>query len=111
VECSSPIDAIPVEPNIPPPPTPAPPTAAPEPTAVPPPPGEPGDVPAGQEGSSYSVNGQTFHLPCGSPLPAGAVCICNCVAGQPSGCTCDTVCTCDKVCTCDNHSSSYWYPN
>jgi WD40 repeat protein len=36
----------------------------------------------------------TFSLPCGSPIPAGAVCTCNCVASsQPSG------------------ASHYWYPN
>ena len=40
----------------------------------------------------------TYTLPCGSPIPEGAVCICNCVAG--SVCTCDKVCTCDTACTC-----------
>jgi WD40 repeat protein len=40
----------------------------------------------------------TYTLPCGSPIPAKAVCVCNCVAGGG--------------CSCDNHSSgSYWYPN
>lgn len=62
----------------------------------------------------------TYTLPCGSPIPAGAVCTCNCVRGTyrepvyeppfrseprptnppptPSGGR--VVCTCDKVCTC-----------
>ncbi len=77
----------------------------------------------------------TYTLPCGSPIPAGAVCVCNCVAGSictcDTVCTCDTgcscvghktICTCDKVCTCDTgcscvghrtttYSSHYWHPN
>ncbi len=82
----------------------------------------------------------TYTLPCGSPIPAGAVCVCNCVAGSvctcDKVCTCDTgcscvghktICTCDKVCTCDTgcscvghcncnshrttYSSHYWHPN
>jgi WD40 repeat protein len=46
----------------------------------------------------------SYTLPCGSPLPAGATCTCNCVPGKMEGvCTCDRVCTCNKVkvCTCD----------
>ena len=50
-----------------------------------------------------------YTIPCGSPLPAGATCTCNCVPGThvtpiaPSGgggggCTCDSVCTCVPVC-------------
>ena len=77
----------------------------------------------------------TYTLPCGSPIPAGAVCVCNCVSGSvctcDKVCTCDTgcscvghqtVCTCDKVCSCDTgcscvghrtttYSSHYWHPN
>ena len=45
----------------------------------------------------------TRTLPCGSPLPAGAVCICNCVASL--ACSCDPhsrrYCSCVPVCTCD----------
>lgn len=58
----------------------------------------------------------TQTLPCGSPLPAGAVCVCNCVA-IPVGSATRTICTCDLVCTCDTVSTSttytytYWYPN
>jgi len=50
----------------------------------------------------------TFTLPCGSPIPPGAVCTCNCVpgtyrppssgGGYPSGG--GTYCACNKVCTC-----------
>ena len=96
------------------------------------------------QGVQYkSVNqyGQTitYTLPCGSPIPAGAVCICNCVPGSltmpahhtqsfsPTGvCTCDLVCTCQSVCSCvsvctcqavgspggsGGYGGHYWYPN
>jgi len=76
----------------------------------------PEPVPAGQEGveiqSIDPTTGQTrtFTLPCGSPIPAGAVCICNCVAGAPV-CTCDGVCACVGHCTCDRVSAGhYWHP-
>jgi WD40 repeat protein len=47
----------------------------------------------------------TYTLPCGTPIPAGAKCICNCVAGTRPGPPEDsgsssTFCTCNKVCTC-----------
>jgi len=42
----------------------------------------------------YTRDGTNYSLPCGSPLPTGAVCTCNCVAGTRSdGC------------------GGYWYPN
>jgi len=112
VKLSVAVDTIPVEahiPTAPPPPktnTPAAPTQPPAPT------GMPGEVKAGDTGINYSINGQTFTLPCGSPIPAGAVCTCNCVtvpvAAAP-GCTCNEVCTCDTICTCQG--DHYWYPN
>lgn len=43
-----------------------------------------------------------FTLPCGSAIPPGAVCTCNCVpaaSSTPSYGT-RTICTCNKVCTC-----------
>ncbi|MFI5455920.1 MAG: WD40 repeat domain-containing protein [Isosphaerales bacterium] len=50
----------------------------------------------------------SYTLPCGSAVPPGAVCTCNCVLGTyrppaSSGgngtyCTCNTVCTCIPVC-------------
>lgn len=68
----------------------------------------------------------TYTLPCGSPIPEGAVCVCNCVAGDLCSCvghvvcTCDTVCSCvgntytycscDTVCTCEG-DGHYWYPD
>ncbi len=47
-------------------------------------------------------------LPCGSPIPPGAICTCNCipVRSAPSyprtyrTCTCVPVCTCNKICVC-----------
>ncbi len=58
-------------------------------------------------------NGQvvTYTGPCGSAIPSGAVCTCNCVAGSRSppalppiaprgGGGNYTYCTCNKVCTC-----------
>jgi WD40 repeat protein len=60
----------------------------------------------------------TFTLPCGSPIPAGAICVCNCVPGSACSCvghsTCScvghsncgcvgnsgTYCQCDQICTC-----------
>jgi hypothetical protein len=59
-----------------------------------------------------SVGGETrtFYLPCGSPIPPGAVCICNCVAtcACVGHCACDGHCSCDGVCSC--HPVHYWYP-
>ncbi len=60
-----------------------------------------------------SEHGQTITqtLPCGSPIPPGAVCTCNCVPGTysappppppvtaPSGPS-GIICTCDQICTC-----------
>ncbi|MHB0875949.1 MAG: WD40 repeat domain-containing protein [Anaerolineae bacterium] len=68
-------------------------------------------------GSGGSV---TYTLPCGSAMPAGAVCVCNCVAGSAPAC--GTVgdsgsCSCDTYaapCDCDSYTSGgshYWYPN
>jgi len=72
---------------------------------------------------------KTFTLPCGSPIPPEATCICDCVESSRTypgtewvcscntitisratpmadnwTCSCNTVmtCTCDKVCTCDS---------
>ncbi|MFC2158091.1 WD40 repeat domain-containing protein [Acidobacteriota bacterium] len=69
----------------------------------------------GKEGITYTAQDQygriiTYYLPCGSPIPSGAVCTCNCVPGTysaPSKATPRTtrrtgtrVCTCNKICTC-----------
>jgi len=66
----------------------------------------------------------TYTLPCGSPVPPGATCTCNCVPGTyvpenpkdyDRGCITvggGTICTCDKVCTCvPVPSSRRWKDN
>ncbi len=84
----------------------------------------------GYEGKDIYGRTITFTLPCGSPIPPGAVCTCNCVPGAMSipknhtqnynslgYCTCDLICTCNTVCTCQSvgrgrtYYISYWYPN
>lgn len=54
----------------------------------------------------------TNTLPCGSPIPAGSVCVCNCVSA-PSSPLWRTICTCDTVCTCNPQGGyrtlTYWY--
>ena len=59
---------------------------------------------------NVSKTWKTYTLPCGSAIPPGATCTCNCVAApaytQPyrtrtyRSCSCVPVCTCNKVCTC-----------
>jgi hypothetical protein len=75
-------------------------------------PGHMGTTAAGSTGIDYQYTDQygniyTYTLPCGSPLPPGAVCICNCVT-VPAACSCDSY---SAPCSCDSHSSHYWYPN
>jgi hypothetical protein len=93
------------------------PVAEPPPTPTP----LPNESPTGEEGITYKYTDlygttYTYTLPCGSPIPAGAICTCNCV----SLCSCDghvapPTCTCDKnssggkICTCN--LVTYWYPN
>ena len=70
------------------------------------------------DGLSYNVydkvTGQwiTYTMPCGSPIPPGATCICNCVPSASSYTPAPsrgggrgfggggTFCTCNQVCTC-----------
>lgn len=97
-----PVDNLPLKT---PPPTPIPP----EPTDVP---GTEGNVEPGETGIEYTKvdsSGRTitYTLPCGSPIPAGAVCTCNCVTVPAAGCSCDGYVSC----TCDAVTSHYWYPN
>lgn len=82
--------------------------APPTPTPLP---GHQGTTSAGNTGIDYQYTDQygniyTYTLPCGSPIPAGAVCICNCVT-VPAACSCDSY----HSCTCDGVTSHYWYPN
>jgi len=59
------------------------------------------------EGITYEVelpSGGTieYTLPCGAPIPAGAVCVCNCVGGSYS-----------PPCSCVGYTAPgghYWYP-
>jgi hypothetical protein len=81
-------------------------------------------APIGEDFNTVRVTGadgisRTYTMPCGSPIPAGAICTCDCVpgtfAGEPpsttggsrpsggssgGGCSCDEVCTCVPVCVC-----------
>jgi len=79
------------------------------------------------EGTDVYGRTTTYTLPCGSPIPAGSVCTCNCVPGSltiprnhkqtysQGVCSCNTICTCNTVCTCQSvgtgQTVSYWYPN
>ena len=66
------------------------------------------------------VSGETitYTLPCGAPIPAGAVCTCNCVAGgvptvkptaKPTAVPTKAPCSCNSNVT--TYSSHYWHPN
>jgi hypothetical protein len=59
----------------------------------------------------------TQTLPCGTPIPAGSICVCNCVSAGASPLWKD-VCTCNLICTCDTQAPQapsggytlyYWY--
>jgi uncharacterized protein YraI len=92
IKCAFKPDVVPVSAEI-----------IPTPTQV----GDPGWVAAGETGVNYTApDGKTYHMPCGEPLPPGAVCICNCVT-MPPPCSCDGYCSCDSYVD-DGH---YWYPN
>ena len=101
-----PVDNIPlalVIPTAPPLVTEAPPTNTPAPIPT----GISGTVPEGQTGINYTIDGREFTLPCGSPIPPGATCVCNCVTvplpPPPPSSGGGEICTCDLV--------TYWYPN
>jgi hypothetical protein len=73
-------------------------------------PGKVGNTRPGSTGINYTYkdtfgNSYSYTLPCGSDIPDGAVCTCNCV----------TVCSCDNyvaptACVCEG-DTHYWYPN
>jgi hypothetical protein len=66
-------------------------------------PGMAGVVQPGESGINItSATGQVRTMPCGSAIPAGWTCTCNCVT-VPS-------CTCNGHCSCNGQSSHYWYP-
>jgi len=70
------------------------------------------------DNSRDTITGRTitYTLPCGSPIPPGAVCTCNCVPGTisvarpttPTYRPGRTICTCNKICTCVPISSARW---
>ncbi|MDR2423697.1 MAG: WD40 repeat domain-containing protein [Prevotellaceae bacterium] len=68
-----------------------------------------------EKGGVYTYTdewGQTlsYTLPCGAPLPIGAICTCNCVPGKMEQiCSCNKVCTCDQVCSCNRVCSCQSY--
>ena len=43
------------------------------------PPGKRGKVQPGHRGAEYRLDGESYVLRCGDPIPPGAVCTCNCV--------------------------------
>lgn len=70
------------------------------------------EIAPGKEGVriTTTVGGETvtWTLPCGSPIPPGAVCVCNCVS-VPAACGCVG----HRSCSCVGHTYTvhYWYPN
>jgi hypothetical protein len=71
-----------------------------------------------QSWDSTQARWVTSTQPCGTPIPPGAVCLCNCVSAPRSVfwrqvCSCNLVCTCDTVCTCNPQGGgtvlTYWY--
>lgn len=67
------------------------------------------------KGLTYSLKDETgrtvtYTLPCGSPIPAGATCTCNCVPGKVcscnSDCSCNSQCTCNSQCSCVSNNSN-----
>lgn len=74
-------------------------------------PGKYGNTKPGEKGINYKFtdefgNVYTYSLPCGSDIPSGATCTCNCVT-VPRSCECvghtTSSCTCNPI--------HYWYPN
>jgi hypothetical protein len=57
---------------------------------------------SGVSAATYTIGGVTHSVPCGSPVPAGAVCTCNCVPGTGCPCVSNTG-GCGVV--------TYYYPN
>ncbi len=51
------------------------------------------------KGSTYKVGTTEYTLPCGAPIPPGAVCVCNCVAAKA------------PTCSCVGDITHYWHPN
>jgi hypothetical protein len=67
-----------------------------------------------QAWNSESESWYNQTLPCGSPLPAGSICVCNCVSAAASPlwheiCICNTVCTCNTQASSGGYTLTYWY--
>jgi WD40 repeat protein len=70
-----------------------------------------GSSPSTARGVQYRVGTTTYTLPCGSPIPPGASCVCNCVWGWgPPVCSCQAYspCTCHTYtpCTCQSQTTT-----
>jgi WD40 repeat protein len=62
------------------------------------------------QGVQYSPNDEGSSVitqPCGSPIPAGSTCICNCVAGNQCGCVGNK----ENTNGSGGGGTHYWYPN
>ena len=75
---------------------------------------DPAALEKGKEMKQYTMTNEygqtiTYTLPCGTPIPSGAICTCNCVSGSystnnvaPAGGTGggNIYCSCDRICVC-----------
>ena len=60
------------------------------------------EVPRGTKGIQYKIGTTIMTLPCGAPIPPGAICTCDCVrVGRPVTYHEETY----------YYTVSYWYPN
>ena len=67
-------------------------------------------TPPTAQGMQYRQNGLVYTLPCGAPLPTGAICTCNCVPGA-GGCACISTGGCTSTGGCSCVPVTYYYPN
>jgi WD40 repeat protein len=75
---------------------------------------DPAASPSSVTATVYSKDGATYTAPCGTPMPAGAVCTCNCVPGTGGGgCSCVSTsgCSCVSTGVCTCVPVTYYYPN
>ncbi len=67
-------------------------------------------IQSSEQAMQYQKGGVTYTLPCGSTLPAAAVCTCNCVPGT-GGCSCVSTGGCTSTGGCSCVPVTYYYPN
>ena len=71
---------------------------------------DPAALDRGKKVNQYTMTNEygqsiTYTIPCGSPIPPGSICTCNCVPGtygsniSPSGGG-NMYCSCDRICVC-----------